>query len=86
MADRDFNTQDILPSGITLNIPPHLDESGQLSESVHTTTRRIASVHVHVERAIECIKNYLPNSMHNRVNQIFFICSILTKFLPPLVN
>ena len=91
MADRGFNIQDILPSGVTLNIPPHLDESGQLSESERTTTRRIASVRIHVERAIERIKNYqilhnVPNSMHNRINQIFFICSILTNFLPPLVN
>ena len=91
MADRGFNIQDILPSGVTLNIPPHLDESGQLSESERTTTRRIASVRIHVERAIERIKNYqilhnVPNSMHNRINQICFICSILTNFLPPLVN
>ena len=91
MADRGFNIQDILPSGVTLNIPPHLDESGQLSESERTTTRCIASVRIHVERAIERIKNYqilhnVPNSMHNRKNQIFFICSILTNFLPPLVN
>ena len=91
MADRGFTIDDILPSGVTLNVPPRLNDSGQLTESERTTTRRIASVRIHVERAMERIKNYqilhnVPNSMHNRVNQKFFVCAVLTNFLPPLVT
>ena len=91
MADRGFNIQDILPPAVSLNVPPRLNELGQLTESERTITRRIASVRIHVERAIERIKNYqilhsIPNSMHNNVNQVFFVCAILTNFLPPLVQ
>ena len=76
MADCGFNIDDILPAGVTLNIPPRMNESGQLTESERTTTRRIASVRIHIERAIGRIKNYnilnnIPNSMHSRINQIF---------------
>ena len=42
MADRGFLMNDMLPPGILLNVPPMLNETGQLTE----------------ERAIERIKNY----------------------------
>ena len=53
MADRGFTIEDILPTGVTLNVPPKLNETGQLTENEHSTTRRIASIRIHVERAIE---------------------------------
>ena len=76
MADRGFTIDDILPPGVTLNVPPCMNDSGQLTESERTTTRHIASVRIHVERAMERIKNYqilhnIPNSRHNKINQIF---------------
>ena len=91
MADRGFMIDDILPPGVQLNIPPMLNETGQLTGDERTTTRRIASLRIHVERAIERIKNYqipcnIPNNMHNSVNQLFFVCAVLTNFLPPLVQ
>ena len=91
MADRGFTIEDILPPGVSLNVPPRMNESGQLTDDERTSTRRIASVRIHVERAIERIKNYhilhlLPNSMHNSANQVFFVCALLTNFLPPLVE
>ena len=91
MANRGFTIEDVLPPGVSLNVPPRLNETGQMTENERTTTQRIASVHIHVERAIERIKNYkilhfIPNNMHNSVNQIFFVCAVLTNFLPPLVE
>ena len=53
MADRGFTIEDILPSGVSLNVPPRMNESGQLTDDERTVTRRIASVRIHVERAIE---------------------------------
>ena len=91
MADRGFTISDILPPGVTLNVPPMLNETGKLTEEERTTTRRIASVRIHVERAIRRIKTYhilhnVPNTMHNQINQIFFVCAMLTNFLPILVH
>ena len=57
MADRGFDIQDELtPLGIRLNIPPFLKGKIQLDKEELIETRRIASLHMHVERAIE--KNY----------------------------
>ena len=94
MADRGFNVHDLLEAkGVTLNIPTKLTDSsgGQLSESDRVKTQRIASVRIHVERAIGRIKNFrilksVPNLMHNMANQLFFVCSILTNFQPTLVE
>ena len=58
MADRGFDTESDIPDGVLLNIPPFLDGQPQLSADDVATTRKIASVRVHVERAIARIKNY----------------------------
>ena len=58
MADRGFDMQDDLPNNVTLNIPPFLDGKDQLSLDEELTTRKIASVRVHVERAIARIKSF----------------------------
>jgi len=41
-----------------MNVPPLLNETGQLTENEWTYTRWIALMHIHVEQAIEWIKNY----------------------------
>ena len=87
MADWGFNIDDILPPGVLLNVPPMLNGTGQLTAEQQTTTRHIDSLWIHVECAMERIKNYhllhsIPNSMHSNVNQVFFV----TNFLPPLVQ
>ena len=92
MADRGFDIQHILASkNVTLNIPPFMRGKQQLSLEEEVETRAIASVRIHVERAIERIKNYrilqgiIPNTLHSQIDQVWFICSMLTNFLPPLV-
>ena len=91
MADRGFNIGDLLTGkDVTLNIPPRLTDS-QLSEDDRIVTHRIASVRVHVERAIGRIKTFrilesISNTMHNIANQVFYVCSLLTNFQPRLVK
>ena len=58
MADRGFDIADDLPSGVTLNIPAFLNGNDLLTLEEETSTRKIASARVHVERAISRIKNY----------------------------
>ena len=58
MADRGFTIADLLEmKGVTLNIPP-MKVHDQLSETELITTRRIAALRIHVERAIGRIKNF----------------------------
>ena len=57
MADRGFNIQDDLTSlGVRINIPPFLKGKEQLDGEESIETRRIASLRIHVERAIKHIK------------------------------
>ena len=91
MADRGFDIQDFLtPLGVKLNMPPFLRGKQQLNSSEMIETRRVASLRIHVERAMERIKNYhifdktLPSSLTDVANQIFFVCAVLCNFWPPL--
>ncbi len=93
MVDRGFDVEDILlPFGAELNIPLFLRGREQLDEQDVVETRRIASLRIHVERAIERIKNYhffdkpIPASLACVADQAFFVCSVLTNFYPPLVQ
>ena len=53
MADRGFDIENEMPLGVGLNIPPFLDGAPQLSPQDEVKTRKIASLRVHVERAIQ---------------------------------
>ncbi len=92
MADRGFDIEDDMPSGVGLNIPPFLNGADQLSVTDESRTRKIAAVRVHVERAIQrikcfrIIKNVFPLSMASELNKIWVICSYLTLFQAPLIN
>ena len=56
MADRGFEIEDILPDNVSLNIPPFKGGKSQLSSAEVEETMSIASVRIHVERAIGRIK------------------------------
>ena len=59
MADRGFTTKKTLePSGVTLNIPSFLAGKDQLSQEEVTESQTIATVRIHVERAIQRIKYF----------------------------
>lgn len=91
MADRGFTIADLtIQRGITLNIPP-MKHEGQFTEAELLTTRRIASLRIHVERAIGRIKNFrilndIPNSMARNADQIFYVCAMLSNFNSPLCS
>ena len=60
MADRGFTVEeDLAEKNITLHIPSFLgNKRSQLTAPEVTSTRRIAEARVHVERAIERIKEF----------------------------
>jgi hypothetical protein len=58
MTEKGFTIQDLLPLGTTLNIPPFLGLNSQMGAEDVICTQQIASVRIHVERAINRIKHY----------------------------
>ena len=59
MGDRGFKIQEMLTSkGVSVNVPPFMNESGHFEDRQLLETRRIATLRIHVEKAIERIKNY----------------------------
>lgn len=93
MADRGFTIKDLLyQKGASLNIPPFMDGRQQLPSSDVKFGRSIASLRIHVERAIGRIKQFgvlqgtFPLSMVRLANQIVCICAWLTNFHPVLIS
>ena len=91
MVDRGFDISDIVPDGVTVNMPPFLAGRQQMTASETENTMSIASVRIYVERAIGHIKTHhildgtMPNSLSSYATQIATVCGLLTNFLPPLL-
>lgn len=92
MADRGFTIKDMLKEhGVELNIPPFMEGRQQLPPNAIESGRRIASLRIHVERAIGRIKLYsilkstIPISLARLTNQIIYVCAFLTNFQPVLI-
>ena len=82
MADKGFTIKHMLKElNIELNIPPFLERKQQLPPEEVQAGRKIASLQIHVERAIGRIKVYsilkgtIPLSMARITNQIVFACA-----------
>ena len=92
MADKGFQIQDILPLGVDLNIPPFLGSDAQMSAEDVVRTQQIASLQIHVERAINKIKNFriwngvVPLSLFSVVNQMWTVCAFLCNTQDPLIS
>ena len=54
-------------------------------------TKKIAAVHIHVERKIERVKGYeilsgeIDDSLFDSLEQLVFVCAMLTNFQSALV-
>ena len=87
MVDKGFTIGNELEKlGLKLYIPPFAPGCGQMSAVDVAITKKIAAHRVHVERAISRIKKFkiLKNnfdlSLFAVVDQIWFVCNILTNF------
>ena len=91
MADKGFTIEDVLPLGISLDVPPFLGMSDQMSAEDAIKTQDIASLRIHVERAINKVKNFLifegviPLSQFGIVNQMWCVCAILCNMQDPII-
>ena len=54
---RGLDIASILPEGVSMNIPPFWGDHVQFDEMLLAAARKIASLRIHVERAIQRMKN-----------------------------
>ena len=92
MADKGFTIQDLLPVSVSLNIPPFLGSSAQMPAEDVVKTQEIASLRIHVERAINKIKNFhiwdsvVSLSLFGIVNQMWTVCAHLCNVQDPIIS
>ncbi len=92
MADKGFTIEDILPLGVSLNIPPFLGQNSQMSAEDVVKTQTIASVRIHIERAINKIKNFriwqgdFPLNLIGVANLMWAVCAFLCNAHDPLIS
>ena len=92
MADKGFTTQDLLPVDVSLNIPPFLGSSAQMPAADVVKTQEIASLRIHVERAINKIKNFriwesvIPLSLIGLANQMWIVCAHLCNLQDIIIS
>ena len=92
MADKGFRIQDLLPLGVTLNLPPFLGASAQMAAEDVVATQEIASLRIHVERAINKIKNFhiwdrvVPLHQMGIVNQMWAVCAFCCNAQPNILS
>jgi hypothetical protein len=92
MADKGFTIGDLLAKkNAHLNIPPFLRKT-QFSVNEIKQTQKIATVRIHVERAIGRAKRYhildpnVPISLHQTISSIFRVCCFLSNLHNPLCS
>ena len=91
MADKGFTIQDLLPLSVSLNLPPFLGSSSQMPGKDVLKTQEIASLRIHVERAINKIKNFhiwdrvIPMHQFGVINEMWavtaFLCNTQTNII-----
>jgi len=92
MADKGFTIGDLLPLGVSLNLPPFLGGSSQMPPEDIVRTQEIASLRIHIERAINKIKNFhvwarvIPLHQFGVVNQMWSVCAFLCNAQPNIIS
>ena len=90
MADKGFTIRDILPEGVTLNIPSFL-VNGQFTQEEVNNNRLISRARIHVERSIQRLKvfrilQYIPHQFMKNANKILKVCVCLTNLQTPILR
>jgi len=90
LADKGFLIQDIVPDGVTVNIPPFLNE-GKLSDSEIKLTKSIAKCRIHVERANARLKDFkilhfIPPYLRCYSDIVVQLCAALVNLQNPLIK
>jgi hypothetical protein len=90
LADKGFLILDIVPKGVSVNIPPFL-QNGKFTASEIRVTKNIAKCRIHVERANARLKDFktlsfVPPSLRCFADKVFQLCAALVNLQFPLIK
>ena len=90
LADKGFLIQDIVPKGVSVNIPPFL-ENGKFTPSEIKATKNIAKCRIHVERANARLKDFkilsfVPPYLRCHADKVLQLCAALVNLQFPLIT
>ena len=90
MADKGFTIRDLLPQGVSLNIPSFL-VNGQFTQEEVKKNKLISKARIHVERSIQrlklfCILDNIPHQFSKNINKILKVCVCLTNLQTPILR
>ena len=84
MADKGFLIHDVMPQGTFLNLPAFLSGKAKFTKEEAVFSRNISRARIHVERAIERLRNYtiiqtLTTNMRPLASVIVQVCAALVN-------
>ena len=91
LADKGFMIHDLIPKEISLNLPPFLSGKKCLSKEEAMFCKKIASQRIHVERAIERLRNYkilnlISANLRTFCNKLVQSCAALVNLQTPIIS
>ncbi len=91
LADKGFTIFDIMPAGVSLNIPSFLIGKNYFTREEARLNLKIAKARIHIERANERIKNFrilahIPAHYRAFSDKIFQLCCALVNLQAPLIK
>ena len=90
LADKGFLIHDLLPKNIFLNLPAFLCGKSQLTKEEAVFSRKTSGCRIHVERAIERLRNYeildlISQPLQPFADKIIQVWAVLVNFQPPII-
>ena len=90
LADKGSLIQDIVLRGVSVNIPPFLNNC-KFTESEIKVTKSIAKCRIHVKRANTRLKefkilSFIPSYLRCNSEKIFQLCAALVNLQLPLIR
>ncbi len=91
LADKRFLLHGILPQGVLLNLPAFLSSKKQFTKAEAIFSRKIAKSRIHVERAIERLRNYkiietISTNLKPFSTLLVRACSALANLQSPIIS
>ena len=91
LADKGFLIHDIMPEGAFLNLPAFLRGKKQFTKEEAIFSRKLARSRIHVERAIERMRNYailekISAKERSYCDIIVQVCGVLVNLQAPLIG